>query len=61
MVVHPPSPTRLPSRILGRVRRLHPLPGRLQRVLQSAPPMGAVDNRQHLRPAHELQTDRQDQ
>ena len=61
MVVHTSSSTWLPSRILGRVGRLHSLPRRFQRVLQSAPPLGSLHNRQHLRSPHELQADRQDQ
>lgn len=44
MAVHAPSAARLPRRVLGRLRRLHPRPRRLQRVLQPAPSVGALDH-----------------
>jgi hypothetical protein len=49
LVVHAAASARLPSRVLGRLRRLHPLPGRFQRVLQSASSVGPLHYRQHLR------------
>jgi hypothetical protein len=61
LAVHAAASARLPRRVLGRVRRVHALPGRLQRVLQPAPPLGPLHHRQHLRLAHELQADRQNQ
>lgn len=57
MAVHAPSAARLPRRVLGRLRRLHPRPRRLQRVLQPAPSVGALDHGQHHGSAPGLQED----
>lgn len=57
MAVHAPSAARLPRRVLGRLRRLHPRPRGLQRVLQPAPSVGTLDHGQHHGSASGLQED----
>ena len=59
--MHPSPPARLPRRVLCRLRRLHPLPGGIQRVLQPEAKVGPLHHREHLRPPLRLQEGRQDQ
>lgn len=59
--MHAAAATRLPSRILGSQRRLHPLPRKFQRVLQSEKTLGSIDYGQHYGLTDGLQTNDQNQ
>ena len=61
LAVHAAPPEGIPCGVLGRLRRLHPLPRGLRRVLQPEEAVGAVHHGQHHGPARGLQENHQDQ